>query len=342
VTPPQAQVLLVPRSDSATMTVELPANPAGTAFDLSTGRAHPTGRGVRIYTLSVHADIPQRRDRQALDAIEQHALLRGSSVQMQWPRNPLDILEPVGGKLLVHATVAGAVFPSGFGVDGQLFTKDDPLVKLPRGYTVVTLDPGGFVFDRSREVAVPFHAVSPTSNIDLSRLSYVDAWQAFCGLMGERYAYRDSRPLDWHQIQAEFALAATQAQAAKSSSAYAQIYADIGQRLREGLFVVRMPDGSDLRSSQRQHRGLSPQRQSRGDFVLAMPRIWLSPEGRGWVTDVAPNSPAALAGLRAGAEILEIDGETVAQHVERVAARSGRSSEHARRSEALTLSVVLV
>ena len=337
--PSQGQVLLLPRNDTSTLSIELPINPVGTVFDLSAGRSSAAGRGVRIYALSVHADVPQRRDRRALDAIEQHALQRASSVQLEWPRNPQDILEPVGGKLLVHATDTGVAFPSGFGVDGKLFTKDDPMVSLPKGYTVVTLDPRGFVFDRSREVVMPFHAVMPAFNIDLSRLSYADAFQAFCSLMSERYAYRDARNLDWVATHAEFSSAVTQAGSTKDATAYARVYADIGQRLRDGQYLVRLGDGADVRSSQWQDRGLSAQRQWRGDFSVSMPRLWLSPEGRGWVTDVAPNSAAALAGLRPGAEILEVDGETLARHIERYASLSTRGTDVGRKLDALTLAL---
>lgn len=337
--PAEGQVLLAPRNDNTTLTLELPANPVGTVFDLAAGRSSAAGRGVRIYALSAHADLPQRRNRRALDAIEQHALLRASSVQMEWPRNPQEILAPVGGKLLVHATDAGVAFPSGFGVDGQLFTKDDPMVSLPRGYTVVTLDPRGFVFDRSREVVMPFHAVMPAADIDWSRLSHADAFQAFCSLMSERYPYRETRPMDWLRVHAEFSAAATQAGSSKDVAAYARVYADIGQRLRDGQYVVRLPDGSDVRRAQSQDQGLLAQRQWRGDFSVSMPRIWLSPEGRGWVTDVAPNSPAASAGLRAGAEILEVDGETVSRHTERYSPLSNRGTESGRRLDALTLAL---
>lgn len=335
--PAQGQVLLAPRADTTTLSLDLPASPTGTVFDLGAGRSSAAGRGVRIYALSVHADVPQRRDRRALDAIEQHALLRASSVQMEWPRNPQDILEAVGGKLLVHASDAGVSFPSGFGVDGKLFTKDDPMVSLPRGYTVVTLDPRGFIFDRSREVVMPFHPVMPTAGIDLSRLSHADAFQAFCSLMSERYPYRDTRPLDWLQVQAEFAPSAAQAGDSKDAAAYARIYADIGQRLRDGQYRVRLPGGADARANLRQDQGLSPWYQLRGDFALPVPRLWLGPEGRGTVIDVAPNSAAALAGLKPGAEIVEVEGESLQRFVERTAPVSSRATEAARRLEASML-----
>ena len=338
--PSQGQVIVTPKTGTSTLALDLPTNPIGTVFDLSSGRASSEGRGVRIYALSVHADVPLRRDRRALDAIEQHALQQASSVQMEWPRNPQDILEPIGGKLLVHATDAGVAFPSGFGVDGKLFTKDDPMVSLPRGYTVVTLDPRGFTFDRSREVVMSFHPVMPTSHIDLSRLGYADALQAFCSLMSERYPYRDVRRIDWLAILSEFTSVAAQAASGKDATGYARIYAEIGQRLRDGQYAVRLADGTDMRHVQRRDRGLSAQRQWRGDFSVSIPRLWLSPEGRGWVTDVAPNSPAAMAGLRPGAEVLEVDGESLARHVERYSALSSRGTELGRRLDALTLSLV--
>ena len=339
VTADQGQVLLLPRGDSTTLTIDLPAHPTGMVFDLTSGRSSGAGRGVRIYALSAYGDIPLRRDRRALDAIEQHANLRASSVNMEWPRNPQDVLEPVGGKLLVHATETGVAFPSGFGVDGKLFTKDDPMVTLTKGYTVVTLDPRGFVFDRSREVVMPFYPVMPPAGIDLSRLGYADALQAFCSLMSERYPYRESRPIDWAQLQAEMLPRANRAGASQDGVAYAQIFADIGQRIRDGQYRVRLANGSDPRARDGllQDRGLSAQMQVRGDVLLPMPRVWMTNDGKGFVTDVASGSAAALAGLHPGAEVLEVEGDSFARYVERNAPLSNKGTDAARRLEVQSL-----
>ena len=339
VTPDQGQVLLVPRGDSTTLTIDLPSNPTGLVLDLTSGRSSAAGRGVRIYALSAYVDVPLRRDRRALDAIEQHAHMRASSVNMEWPRKPHDVLEPVGGKLLVHASDSGVTFPSGFGVDGKLFTKDDPMVTLPKGYTVVTLDPRGFVFDRSREVVMPFYPVMPPAGIDLSRLGYGDALQAFCGLMSERYPYRETRPTDWVQLHAEMLPRANRASASQDVGAYAQIFADIGQRIRDGQYRVRLANGSDPRARDGllQDRGLSAQMQMRGDVLLPMPRVWMMNDGKGFVTDVASGSAAALAGLRPGAEVLEVDGESFARYVERNAPLSNKGTEAARKLEVQSL-----
>lgn len=126
---------------------------------------------MRIYALSVHADVPVRAGRRSLDAIEQHAMLRATSMRTSWPTQAGEILDVIGGKLLVWFSDAAQRFPSGFGLDGKLFTPDDPMVTLPRGYTVVTLDPQGFRFDRGREIALPFQLyVMPVDEVDYSRL----------------------------------------------------------------------------------------------------------------------------------------------------------------------------
>src|SRR5256885_13238347 len=63
VAPAKSQWLALPRGDSTGVAIELPSDPDGTTYDLSTGRARPGGRGVRILALSVHADVPQDRER---------------------------------------------------------------------------------------------------------------------------------------------------------------------------------------------------------------------------------------------------------------------------------------
>jgi C-terminal processing protease CtpA/Prc len=329
--PKQGQVLLNPRSEATVVTLDLPGTPVGKVFDFASGRSSPSGRGVRIYTLSVYGDVPLRVGRNGLDAIEQHTLLHASSVQMEWPRSPEEILEPVGGKLLVHASDAGVSFPSGFGLDGKLFTADDPIVSLPQGYTVVTLEAKGFAFDRGREVAMSFHPVIPNTDIDLTRLSHGDAFQAFSSLMSERYPYRDVRSVDWVQTYKDLEAAAIQAGSNKDTAAYVRLFTEVGIRLRDSQYQVNTPSVIDNRGS----LGLSVDRQSRGGFSLAVPRMWLSKEGKLWVTGIAAGSPAAQAGLKSGAEILEIDGEKLGRVIERLSRLSSRATDTGRRLDGL-------
>jgi hypothetical protein len=251
VAPAKAQWLATPRGDSTSVAIDLPAEPEGTTYDLATGRARPGGRGVRVFALSVHADLPQRAGRRSLDAIEQHAMLRASSVRLEWPAadrqsRPEAILEATGGKLLVWASDAGQRFPAGLGADGRLFTADDPLVSLPRGYTVVTIDAQGLRFDRGREAALSLHTVLPPADLDLSRLAPGDAAQALVGLIAERHPLAAATRFDATALRAEYGPRLQAAADRGDSTAQAQAWAELGQRLRDGQYRVLPPGQAPL------------------------------------------------------------------------------------------------
>ncbi|MDZ4237282.1 MAG: S41 family peptidase [Hydrogenophaga sp.] len=338
VTPVQDQLLATPRGDSSAVSIDLPTTPPGTLFDLATGRTRTGGAGVKIFALTVHSNIPRRPGRRGLDAIEQHAMLTSSSVQLEWPLQPDLALEPVGGKLLVWASETGVAFPSGFGADGRLFTSDDPMVRLPRGYTVVTLDSRGFSFDRSREVALAQHNVQSTADIDLARLAPADAFKAFTSVMHERYPFRSAQPTDWSRLQAELSDKVRQAGDQKDRRAMGQVYTEIGARLQDGLFRVDLRGaGSQAAAMGGLDVGLTEQWQPRGIMPLPVPGVWWLSDGRALVSSVTANSPAALAGLRPGAEIIEINGESISRYVGRAARYSNRPTETGRRHDALKM-----
>ncbi len=338
VTAPQDQLLATPRADSSAVSIDLPSSPPGALFDLGSGRARASGPGVKIFALSVHANLPRRAGRRALDPIEQHAMLTTSSVQMEWPLQSELAMEPVGGKLLVWASEAGAPFPSGFGPDGRLFTADDPMVRLPRGYTVVTLDSRGFSFDRSREIALSQYSVQSTTDIDLSRLAPGDAFKAFTSVMQERYPFRGNPPMDWGRLQAELMDRIRQVSDHKDRQALAQIYAEIGTRLQDGLFRVDMRGASSSKGLiPGLDTGLGGQWQPRGITPVPVPGVWWLSDGRAMVGSVAPGSTADLAGLRPGAEIVEVNGEGIARYLGRVSRYSDRPTEAGRRHDALKL-----
>lgn len=335
VAPAKSQWLAMPRGDSTGAAIELPPNPEGTTYDLTTGRVRPAGSGVRIFALSLHADVPQRTARRSLDAIEQHAMLRASSVRTEWPAQGGAILEPTGGKLLVWASDARQRFPSGFGADGQLFTADDPMLTLPEGYSVVTLEPQGLRFDRAQEIVLAFHAVQPAQDIDLSRLASGDAVQALTALIAERHPLASANGFDAARLQAEYGPRLQAGAGRGDNAAQAQALAEIGQRLGDSQYKVLLPGGQTWPA--RTDRGLSPLLLARGSVSLPMPRAWLRDDGRIAITSVAPGSAAALAGLQPGTDILSIEGENPARYLERIAAASLRAGTDARRADLLAL-----
>jgi len=92
--------------------------------------------------------------------------------------------EIVGGTLLVYAPDDEQGFPTGFGVDGLLFTEDDPIARLPQGYTLVRMDVDAgaesFTFDRSRYPAVQLVESKKRVLEDYSTLAYGAAAVIFC------------------------------------------------------------------------------------------------------------------------------------------------------------------
>ena len=99
--------------------------------------------------------------------------------------------EVIGGTYLVFAPDDQQGFPSGFGADGVLFTDDDPIVRLPQGYTVVNLDTTPFTFDRSAEVTIDLIEGEQAALDDFSDLSYTDAFDAMIEMFRTRYAFTE-------------------------------------------------------------------------------------------------------------------------------------------------------
>ncbi|MGC4042159.1 MAG: hypothetical protein QM710_15560 [Flavobacterium sp.] len=104
--------------------------------------------------------------------------------------------EIVGGKLLVYAPDDQQGFPSDFGDDGKLFTKDDPIVGLPQGYTIVDMDTHPFTFDRTRHPEIDLIEPADTALADFSKLSYSSAFDAMIDKMSKEYAFTDYKHID--------------------------------------------------------------------------------------------------------------------------------------------------
>ena len=102
--------------------------------------------------------------------------------------------EIVGGTFLVYAPDDEQGFPAGFGDDRRLFTEDDPIVRLPQGYTIVKMDAEPFTFDRSRYPTVELIEPAGRELEDFSGLTYDKAFDALVDLLQRRICL--------HRIQA--------------------------------------------------------------------------------------------------------------------------------------------
>ncbi len=224
--------------------------------------------------------------------------------------------EVTGGKYLVYAPDDQQGFPSGFGDDHKLFTADDPIVRLPQGYTVVNMDTAPFTFDRSSHPVIDLIEGQGAEQEDFSNLNYVDAFKAMVDMFRKKYAFTDLKHIDWDAKEAEFLPRFEDAQKNNDSAAYQLALRD---------FIWSIPDG---------HLSAPVDGQQFNDAVAGGLGLSLTEldDGRVIVAYLTPGGPAEQAGMKLGTQILGIDGKPIEKAISDVVPWSSPfSSEHVRR-----------
>ena len=237
--------------------------------------------------------------------------------------DPETRLEIIGGKFIVYAPEPGQGFPSGFGEDGLLFTADDPIVRLPPGYTLVDMDSQPFVFDRAARPVVDLHEPEEAAIKDFSALAYSEAFAAMVDLFRREYAFTELYELDWDALEARYAPRFAAAEADEDSDAYALAMRD---------FIWEIPDGHV--GMPLSHLSELFREETDGGLGLSLSEL---DDGRIVVSYLIDGGPGAKAGLELGAEILAWDGGTVEDAMERefVWAHQALSTEHTLRLQQL-------
>jgi len=228
--------------------------------------------------------------------------------------------EIVGGKLLVYAPDDQQGFPGGFGEDGLLFTEDDPIVILPPGYTVVDLDSDPFTFDRAREQVIDLIEPEGAALVDYSELSYTEAFDALVDQLKNEYAFTEYKGIDWEALREEFRPEFEAADEAKDADRYLNAL---------GRFALAIPDGHVsgpfLRDAFREA--------ILGGIGLAVKEL---DDGRVLAVFLTEGGLAEQAGIEIGAEILEVNGAPISEHIGSVPLFQSFSADHARRLEQVT------
>src|SRR5262249_39792681 len=101
----------------ATFSLPLPILPQGQLNDVGHGKG---GKGVQIYSLDLQANMVG-------DPYLSPEEFTGWSTALTSLEATIDTGEVVGGRVVVWAPDQNEVFPTDFGADGKLFTKDDPV-----------------------------------------------------------------------------------------------------------------------------------------------------------------------------------------------------------------------
>jgi C-terminal processing protease CtpA/Prc len=271
--------------------LSLPIEPQGTLRDVSNTGEDNTGVmvfAVAYWTNTWGDPFLEVRDQSGGGWSTAYASTRVSS-------DPALEREVSGGKLLVYAPDAQQGFPSGFGDDGFLFTADDPIVRLPQGYTVVDLDTDPFTFDRSRHQVVDLIEPEGAALVDYSNLNFTDAFDSMVEKFRAEYAFTDYKGIDWDALHSEFRPRFVEADKNNNETGYLHA-------LRE--FLWRIPDG---------HVNLTPLTPFISDFQFDVARgiglgIRETDDGRVLVTYLLEDGPADQAGIQPGAEIVMLNG----------------------------------
>jgi len=228
--------------------------------------------------------------------------------------------EIIGGTFIVYAGDGQQGFPAGFGADGLLFTADDPIVRLPQGYTVVDMDTEPFTFDRSRYPVIDLIEPDGAATEDFSDLSYSAAFDAMIDKLRKEYAFTAYKDIDWDELTAEFRPRFVAAEAADDARAYRQALRDL---------ILSIPDGHlsgpFLADEFRQAVG--------GGLGMAIRQL---DDGRVLVNYLTADGPAERAGIQLGTEILAMDGQPIEDALDAVVPWSAPfSTEHVRRLQQL-------
>ena len=297
----------------------LPLAPAGSLRDVDNDGEDDSG--VMVFAVAYWTNIfgdsrLQKCDQYGGGWSTAYASTRASS-------DPATRLEIIGGKLIVYAPEPGQGFPSGFGEDGLLFSADDPIVTLPKGYTVVDMDSQPFAFDRSAMPRLDLHEPEAAAINDFSALSYSEAFAAMLDLFRREYAFTELYSLDWEELEARYAPRFATAEADEDLDAYALAMRD---------FIWEIPDGHV--GMPLTHLGELFREETDGGLGMALSEL---DDGRIIVSLLIEGGPAAKAGMELGAEILAWDGGTVEEAMQRefVWAHQALSTEHARRLQQL-------
>lgn len=318
--PPESQILGVITGDffspPFTWTLSLPIVPQGSLRDVDNDGE--TDEGVMTYAVAFWSNVYgdpylERRD---LSGGGWSTAYASTHVKT----NPSGGGEVIGGKYIVWAPDDQQGFPSGFGEDGKLFTEDDPIVRLPAGYTVVDMDTSPFTFDRSQRPFIELIEPEDVALDDFSDMSYTEAFDAMLKMFREEYAFTELKGIDWDAMEAVFRPRFAEAEANEDYNAYRHALRD---------FMLSIPDTHIVAPFIAEDF----QRETGGGLGMAIRDL---DEGRTIVNFVTPGGPAERAGIELGAEITEMGGQPVDEFVAAIQPYSGPfGSQHFQRLQQL-------
>jgi len=280
--PPEAQVLGRINGDivSGNYVIELPATPQAAPLDFDGDPASPPA--VQVFMTATFIDF-----------LGDEYVNRGES--------PMDMsvrLEPltyhiVGGHVVVWSPAEGEAFPGGLGPDGAAFSADDPLMALPAGWSVISLETDPFTVLRDETVDVPIFESIGALN-DYSDLTYLEAWEDLFERTRETYPFTSEKNVDWESIYSTI------------TPLIEQAASDLEFDLAIASFGALIPDT---------HIGYASVSVTQRFLIggVGIEGLGVTDADEVVVVQVGENSPAEQAGITPGAVLMSVDGDPALQ-----------------------------
>jgi len=279
--------------------LDLPAVPEGTYNNVSNDGK--TDKGVQIFAVSWWPNLAGG------------PFSEGDDPSYGWPNYLASVVtdsanhdEVVSGKLVVWAPDDNQMFPTGFGPDGLLFTKDDPVGPIPAGWSVIDLNQKPFGISRSAQQDVTLYEPKDYAVKDFSNLSYSAAFDQMFQIVKVQYAFNGvpNKAPNWDQLYAQVDPEVKAAEQKNDPTAYYSALKDFTLGFKDGHTGLSGAAGDQLfQQTGVSGYGIAIQQTDSGSFI---------------VTYVTSGSQAALAGIQVGAQVTQFNGDPIADAVSKV------------------------
>lgn len=275
---------------SGTWSISLPQQPEGVLNDVdNNGR---TDKGVQIFAASYFPNFSGG------------PYAEGDDRSFGWPNYLASVrtdgtrdYEVTGGKLVVWSPDENQSFPSGFGIDGNLFTGDDPVAPIPSGYSIVDLDAKPFKIIREGEPDLQLYEPADFAVKDYSTLSYTKAFDAMFNFVSVHYAfngYPDIQP-DWQKLYADIQPRVQKAEDDQDANAFWLALRDFTWAFKDGHVGLSTTDYYNQLFST----------ETAGGYGFSMEQL---DNGKMVTMFILDGGPAAEAGMQVGAETTAFNG----------------------------------
>jgi len=280
--------------------LNLPAEPQGTFSDVDNNNKED--KGVQIYSVAYSPNLTGG------------PFSEGDDKSYGWPGYLASVKvdtenedEVTGGKLVIWSPDNNQLFPSGFGEDGLLFTADDPVMKVPAGWSVIDLDQDTFKVIQEKSPSIKLFEPEDVAIKDFSTLSYSESFQKMFDQVKKEYAFNGiaGKEPDWDAVYDKVFPMILKAEMDKDAVAFFTALREFITSFSDGHVGM---DGGDI-ANQVFSESVS------GGYGLTIREL---DDGRVIAARVVPGGPADQAGIQAGEEVISFNDKPIKEALREV------------------------